>query len=170
MATLHRPQYTLGIVDQTGETMTHSYYSTDLTLLNFAAQEAALLAVKTAETALIAGAFWLETVEASRDIEDPLPIPANGVAQIEMNWLCLFQDSVTKRRFTLRIACPDLEDETLRLANSNFADLTNNDWQDYKTAVEAVTGSPEGNSVIFLAAKLVGKADLKTPAAFKGFI
>ena len=150
--------------------MEHSYYVSDLTLLNFASNEAAYALIKSTEGNLIVGEFSKETVEASRDIESPLPVPTDSTAEIELNWLVLLQDNVTKSRFVIRIACPDTTTAALRVANSDFADFTHVNWTAYKDAVEAIAVSVDGNPVTVLAAKIVGKDDLKTPNAFKGFI
>lgn len=166
MATLSSNRYALAIVDQTKEVVEHSIYTIALTSINFTAQEGKLLAYKTAVEGLIIGNVAIETIFAGIDTEDPLPVPADGNAQVEMDWVIKYQDTVTFKSYLYRIATPDMGTVAMRKPNSNRADTSHAAWVAFIAAFNAVATSVDRNAAVFVDAVLLSRKDRLTPKSF----
>jgi hypothetical protein len=166
MATISTNRYALRVVDQTKELQEHSIGCTPFTSINFTAQEGFLLAYKGAVEGIIVGNVAVEIIYAGIDTEDPLPVPADGSAQAEMDWAIKVQDSVTKKFSHFRIATPDMVTTAMRKSSSNRADLTHASWVAYKTAYDAVARSEANNPSTFEDAVLFGRAARLTANTF----
>lgn len=140
--------YTVGVADNTvkanGEPETASWTVpiTTITAGNIVAVETAAGNLATAVAALSLGNNWKHEVTASR-MEVAKTPSASELAQRENKYLARYHDAVTGKKFRVSFPCADL---TVKIANSEFVDLSAGLGATLKTAFEAVVVSPDDSS------------------------
>jgi hypothetical protein len=83
----------------------------------------------------------------SNEILDPQVLPASPVANVTLQWVVEYVDTVTGSIYHDSIGTAETSDAALRQPNSNFADLAEARWVAFTAAFESWVESPDDNPV-----------------------
>lgn len=144
------------LIDESLEKTTVAVNSAALSAGNFAAQETAWTALRTAMQALTLGG----TVQHSLGQFTPLSyvVPTDPFAQREMKWLISYTGDTSGKTFQIELGTADIGNGH-KVAGSDRADLTDADWVAFITAFEAFVRSPDdiAEAVTVTGARFVGR-------------
>lgn len=147
MATINTGLYRHSEVDYDGQKRQFSFNAPIVTAANHDAQKAAHDALIAAIADVTLGELVFEEFVADREEIKPLVKAAAASAQVNIQWVVTYVDSVTTSEYNVRIPCADITDTTLFAANSNLWDPTDAKWVTFIAAFEAHVLSPDGNAV-----------------------
>ena len=145
--------FTLSFIDNSKETAAATFNGADLTAANFDAQIALQDALIAAAADIVMGNQWKLERMAEQERASMAP-PVSKEAQREKKWSVLYEDTTTYKRYTVSLPCADL---SKLAANSDDADLEEEDVAAFKTAFEAYQLSPDGNAVNILMITYTGR-------------
>lgn len=141
--------------DYSREASSVSVRGIEITAANFDAQWAMIHNLQLAITSLTLGVVQAEGFVLKERLSNQAP--SNGAANRETKWLVTYEDDVTYAQGTYELPCADVETETLRLANTDIADLTDALWIQFISDFEDYARSPLGNAVSVVKAIMVGR-------------
>ena len=141
MALEERNYFSFEYADHEGDRRSFSFPAAGYGL-DLAAERVKFQAVVDAVNGLTLGVRTAgELVE--RFVENATVVSSENFAQVGINWLVQMKDAVTGRIYTFKIPTADL---ALLQENANEIDYTDAKYTAFKTAIEAVYRTPEGNA------------------------
>lgn len=147
MATENEGRYRHGLVDYDGQVRQFSFDSAIVTAANHDAQKTQHDNLVAAIADVTLGALNFEEFVADREQILPLVKAAAASAQVNIEWVFTYVDSVTTAVYNVRVPTADITDTTLFATNSNIWDPTDAKWVTLIAAFEAHILSPDGNAV-----------------------
>ena len=139
---------TLVFNDYDGNTIQQSFDGTVVANdgTNFAAQKALADSLETAILAVTLGNLVSDNFGEHVTTQNGLPL--NPSAQTNIQWQCLYSDTVDGKQYTQRIGTASLDPSfVVKAGNETTVDLTSTEGAALKTAFEAFVLSPEGNAI-----------------------
>lgn len=148
-------QNSIQVTDYSNEKSSFGVTSVTVNAGNIVAQQAAAATLVGAVDDLTIGAITKQGMNLV--ILDAPALPTDPYAQRELKWLVSYQGAVSGKIFQLEIPAPDITDNVV--PNSDVADLTSTDWDNFITAFEAFAKSPDNGTeaVAVIKAVLVGR-------------
>lgn len=148
-----QPKIIMQALDRSGEKSSVGFYLADVTPANF---DDAVGLMDDLESALeqISLCSWGGGSLISEVYTDVGSLPASPYAQRERRALFTCVDTVTGRRFTVGVPCPDMTD--MGIPGTDAVNLTDTEVSAYVTALETFAASPEGNPLTVVSGKVVG--------------
>lgn len=142
-------------IDESRESSTITFRVRDITAATIAAVLTEVATLGTAIGALSGGTLAKSQLIQDSSSFDASP-PADPNAQRERKWLVRYQDTVNFKYGQVEIPVAEVS-ATLKVANSDRANLAATAWTDFITAFETTARSVDGNIVNVLEAILVGR-------------
>lgn len=139
--------------DYDGERSTASFNSELKTAVNFDAQDALELALRTALEGVTLGLRVGFLSGNDYQTVSPKTESSNPLAQREGKWLCEYGNANNRHR--MEIPCADLT--TLDPDNRGYMLLSSGAGASFKTAFEGYVLDVDGNAVTLFSAKFIGK-------------
>jgi hypothetical protein len=150
--------YTLSVVDYTKERSSVNIPVTTLTAGNIVAQQTSMSALRAAIQALILGLQVQESVVYNRvNLGAPGLGAATKQAQRENKWLIRYYDAVDFTQYSFEIPTADLSLLPTASDHVNLVAPVAGPWTAFKTALESVMVSPNGNAIVATEAIFVGR-------------
>jgi hypothetical protein len=147
MATVNNGAYRHSLVDYDGQKRQFSFDAAIVTAANHDAQKTEHDNLVAAIADVTLGALDFEEYVADRESIRPLVKASAASAQVNIQWVVTYVDSVTTSVYNVRIPTADVTDTTLFATNSNLWDPTDAKWVTFIAAFEAHVLSPDGNAV-----------------------
>lgn len=147
MATVNNGKYRHSLVDYDGQKRQFSFDAPIITAANHDANKALHDALVAAFADVTLGALDFEELVADAESIRPLVKAAVAAAQVNVQWVVTYVDSVTTSVYNVRIPTADITDTTLFATNSNLWDPADAKWVTFIAAFEGYVLSPDGNAV-----------------------
>jgi len=147
MATENTALIRHSLIDYDGQKRQFSFNTDIVTAANHDAQKTLHDAMVAAVADVTLGALDFEEFVGDREQIRPVVKAASAAAQVNIQWVVTYVDSVTTSVYNVRIPCADVTDTTLFATNSNLWDPADAKWVTFITDFEAYVLSPDGNAV-----------------------
>lgn len=128
----------------------------EITAANIATITPQIAALQTAIDGICIGNINTATTVATVD-EISTAKASDPSARRELKWLCTMVDSVNGKQESREMPCPDVNTAANFESDGESLNLAVNPGLAFKTALQAVAVSADGNSVILTKVRLVGR-------------
>lgn len=142
--------------DWEGEESSFGMRIPDITAVNVTTLDAALDAWAVAIDGVTLGTLKRRTITLDSEVTNS-PLPNIAAAQREVKWLVTYTEAENPRVQSVEIPTADLTDGTLRLLNTEFANLADPRWLAFEGAFELNGRGPNGGAVSIKSIRLVGR-------------
>lgn len=147
---------TYRIGDFSQETTSFRIHSAALTVGNIVAEYAVAATLRLAIADVISGTIQKVTMQDQAGALDNT-WPGDAVAQRELKWLITYKDMTTEKDYRAELGTAELTDNSLLVAGTDIADLTDASWIAFVTQFEIAALSQDGNAVEIQQIRLVGR-------------
>lgn len=135
------------LIDYDGQKRQFSFNTDIVTAANHDAQKGLHDALVAAVADVTLGALDFEEFVGDREQIRPVVKAAQASAQVNVQWVVTYVDSVNTSVYNVRVPTADITDTTLFATNSNLWDPSDAKWVTFIAAFEAYVLSPDGNAV-----------------------